>query len=173
MNLIFRTLILAIFLMALFAKPSAMADETALYNRAAARSLTVEEQRLFGPKSGRYKYDARMIRAAKIAAERARKHSTKACWRYVKQALLEAEAVDSYPKTVYAKQAATELANSYGFKQLRIRTPEQAPVGSVLVYGGKGAGHVEIRTRTGYVSDFASPTPSPRPLIGVFVKPKS
>ncbi len=135
--------------------------------------MTAEEQRLFGPKSGRYKYDTRMIRAAKIAAERARKHSTRACWRYVKEALVAADAVDSYPKTVYAKQAATELADSYGFEKLRIQTPEQAPIGSVLVYGGKGAGHVEIRTPNGFVSDFASPTPSPRPLIGVFVKPKS
>ena len=30
------------------------------------------------------------------------------------------------------------------------------PLGSVLVYGGKGAGHVELRTAKGFVSDFAS-----------------
>ena len=45
------------------------------------------------------------------------------------------------------------------------------PVGSVLVYGGRGAGHVEIRTEGGFVSDFVSRTPSERPLVGVYVKP--
>jgi hypothetical protein len=46
-----------------------------------------------------------------------------------------------------------------------------APVGSVLVYGGRGAGHVEFRTKQGFVSDFSTPNPSKRPLIGVYVKP--
>jgi hypothetical protein len=52
-----------------------------------------------------------------------------------------------------------------------VNDPHAAPVGAVLVYGGRGAGHVEIRTETGFVSDHASLKPSPRPLIGVFVKP--
>jgi hypothetical protein len=40
-----------------------------------------------------------------------------------------------------------------------------------LVYGGgRAAGHVEIRTKTGFVSDFRSPTPSKRRLIGVYAK---
>jgi hypothetical protein len=47
----------------------------------------------------------------------------------------------------------------------------KAPLGSVIVYGGKGAGHVEFRTKTGFVSDFSTPRPSKRPLIGVYVKP--
>ena len=50
----------------------------------------------------------------------------------------------------------------------------QTAVGAVLVYGGKDAGHVEIRTPTGFVSDFASDKPYlKRPLIGVFVKPEA
>jgi hypothetical protein len=41
----------------------------------------------------------------------------------------------------------------------------------VLVYGAsQAAGHVEIRTQNGFVSDFVSKTPSRRPLIGVFAK---
>jgi hypothetical protein len=41
----------------------------------------------------------------------------------------------------------------------------------VLVYGSRrAAGHVEIRTRTGFVSDFENKKPSKRPLIGVFAK---
>lgn len=115
-----------------------------------------------------------MIRAARIATERARRHSTKRCWRYVKNAMLAAKLIDSYPKTVYAKQAAIELPRDYGFKKLATRNPYAAPIGSVLVYGGKNAGHVEIRTATGFVSDFASSKPSlRRPLLGIFVKPEA
>src|SRR5690606_26627252 len=105
-----------------------------------------------------------MIRAAKIAEARARKHSVRRCWRYVKTALLEADVVDSYPKTALAKEAAAELTQNHGFKRLPIRDPFKAPVGSVLVYGGRGPGHVEIRTAGGFVSDFESDKPSKRPL---------
>lgn len=113
-----------------------------------------------------------MVRAAKIAEDRARKHSIRSCWRYVKTALLAAEVIDSYPKTAYAKQAGEELSRLHGFQRLPIIDPFKAPIGSVLVYGGKGAGHVEIRTVAGFVSDFESTTPSKRPLIGVYVKPR-
>lgn len=145
-----------------------------LYDRTSARKLNTEEVSLFGPQAGRYRYDSRMIRAAQIAQERARKHSISRCWRYVKQALLAAGAVDSYPKTAYARQAAVELPNSYGFKKLSTMDPAKAPVGAVLVYGGRDAGHVEIKTATGYSSDFTSSKPytHKRPLIGIFVKPK-
>jgi hypothetical protein len=41
----------------------------------------------------------------------------------------------------------------------------------VLVYDAKrAAGHVEIRTEDGFVSDFRSKIPSRRPLLGVFAK---
>lgn len=160
--------------LALLTATHARAAEKSLYDADVARKLTPEEQQHFGPQSGKYRYDSRMIRAAKIASERAHKHSTSRCWRYVKTALLAANAVDSYPKTAYAKEAAVELPRDYGFKRLSIRDPYAAPVGAVLVYGGKDAGHVEIRTPTGFVSDFASDKPYlQRPLIGVFVKPEA
>lgn len=112
-----------------------------------------------------------LTRAASIAQERAYAHSKSRCWRYVKEALLAAGAVDSRPKTALAKQAAGELVQNYGFKRLPIRDPYAAPIGAVLVYGAsRAAGHVEIRTKTGFVSDFRSPKPSKRPLIGVFAK---
>lgn len=115
--------------------------------------------------------DKRMVRAASIAQERARAHSRSACWHYVKEALLASGAVDSRPKTVYAKEAGEELVRSYGFKKLPIRDPYQAPVGAVLVYGARrAAGHVELRTKTGFVSDFRNKEPSRRPLIGVYAK---
>jgi hypothetical protein len=142
-----------------------------LYNPKAAQKLDTSKLSIFGPKAGKFRYDKRMIRAAEIAADRARRKSTSRCWRYVKKALLASETIDSYPKTVYAKQAAAELTQSYGFKQLKVSDPYKAPLGSVLVYGGRGAGHVEIRTANGFVSDFETTKASPRPLIGVFVKP--
>lgn len=125
----------------------------------------------FGPKSKNIRYDKRMIQAAQIAAERARKHSTSRCWHAVKNALFEAKLVPSRPTTVYAKQAGGELQQKYGFKKLMLKDPFAAPIGSVLVYGGHGAGHVEFRTASGFVSDFTADQPSHRPLIGIYVKP--
>ena len=117
------------------------------------------------------KVNPKLMRAATIAQERARAHSRSLCWRYVKQALLASGAVSSYPKTPLAKQAGQELVNNYGFKQLAVKDPFKAPVGAVLVYGArKAAGHVEIRTKDGFVSDFRSKTPSPRPLLGIYTK---
>jgi hypothetical protein len=115
--------------------------------------------------------DPKLRRAATIAEERARAHSLSKCWRFVKEALVAAGVVKSRPQTPLAKQAGQELVNNYGFKKLPVSNPYEAPVGSVLVYGAKrAAGHVEIRTETGFVSDFRSKTPSRRPLIGVFAK---
>lgn len=118
-------------------------------------------------------YDPKMLAAAEIAESKARSYSVRRCWRYVKNALLEAEVVDHYPGTAYAKYAGAELTSKFGFKKIPVNCPYDAPVGSVLVYGGRGAGHVEIRTRKGFVSDYASAKPSPRPLIGVYVKPRT
>jgi hypothetical protein len=115
--------------------------------------------------------DPKLRRAATIAQERAHAHSRSQCWRAVKEALVASGVIRSYPKTVYAKQAGKELVRNYGFRRLPVHDPFKAPVGAVLVYGAtRAAGHVEIRTRDGFVSDFRSRTPSPRPLIGVYAK---
>jgi hypothetical protein len=115
--------------------------------------------------------DPKMTRAATIAEDRAHAHSRSLCWHYVKDALLASGVIDSRPKTEYARDAAQELVTNYGFKKLAVSDPFSAPVGSVLVYGSRRAvGHVEIRTKNGFVSDFKSPTPSKRPLIGVYAK---
>ncbi len=75
------------------------------------------------------------------------------------------------PKTELARDAAQELVSNYGFKRLSVNDPFSAPVGSVLVYGtSRSVGHVEFRTREGFVSDFRSKTPSRRPLLGVYAK---
>ena len=115
--------------------------------------------------------DNRLVQAATLAQERAHAHSRSRCWHYVKDALLASGVIDSRPKTDLARDAASELVNNYGFKKLSITDPFAAPVGSVLVYGtARSVGHVEIRTKDGFVSDFRSPTPSKRPLMGVYAK---
>ena len=115
--------------------------------------------------------DGRLMQAASIAEERAHAHSRSRCWHYVKEALLASGVIDSRPKTDLARDAASELVNNYGFKRLSVTDPFAAPVGSVLVYGtARSVGHVEIRTKDGFVSDFRSPTPSKRPLMGVYAK---
>ena len=89
----------------------------------------------------------------------------------MKDALLAANVVTTRPTSAWAKNAGDELCRKYGFARLRVSNPYQAPVGAVVVYGGPDAGHVEIRTPQGFVSDFASRTAYPRPLLGVYVKP--
>ena len=115
--------------------------------------------------------DPKLMRAATLAEERANAHSRERCWHYVKEALLASGVINSYPKTAYAKEAGDELVRDYGFRRLSIRDPYAAPVGAVLVYGAsREAGHVEILTKNGFVSDFRSKIPSPRPLIGIYAK---
>ena len=115
--------------------------------------------------------DPKLMQAATIAQERAHAHSRSLCWHYVKEALLASGVIDSRPKSEFAKDAAQDLVSNYGFKKLSVKDPFAAPVGSVLVYGtNHTGGHVEIRTKDGFVSDFCSKTPSPRPLLGVYAK---
>jgi hypothetical protein len=115
--------------------------------------------------------DSRLVQAATLAQERAHAHSRSRCWHYVKDALLASGVINSRPKTELARDAAADLVNNYGFKKLSIKDPFAAPVGSVLVYGtARSVGHVELRTKDGFVSDFRSPTPSRRPLVGVYAK---
>lgn len=79
-------------------------------------------------------------------------------------------AINSYPKTAYACQAGEELARNYGFKRLFIRDPYKAPLGAVLVYGNVSRGHVEIRAKDGFVSDYRSKYRCRCPLLAVYGK---
>jgi hypothetical protein len=142
-----------------------------LYRKHEAEAPASRSLSFFGSLASSHRYDSRMLHAAELASARAYAHSHGTCWRYVKNALLDAGVVDSRPKTAYAKEAASELTNDYGFKKVSCSDPLKAPIGSVIVYGGRGAGHIEFRTKTGFVSDFWNANPSKRPLIGVYVKP--
>lgn len=158
-------------LLALFYATPLLHAEDSLTDRRKVRRLTTEEQRLFGPESASLRYDPRMIRAAQIAQERARPRMTWHCWKYVKDALLAADLVENRPVSIWAREAGTELARNHGFKKLPTLNPYAAPVGAVIVYGGQDAGHVELRTATGFASDFISRHPYPRPVLGIYVKP--
>ncbi len=157
------------FLGAALTAPASRAADS-LYDPSSAQALTESQRAFFGERSGEFRYDRRMIRAAQIASARACAAPTLRCWHYVKEALLEAGVVSERPTTAWAKQAGDELCRKFGFRKLRIRNPLDAPVGSVIVYGGRDAGHVELRTESGFASDFLSRKPYPRPLIGVYVK---
>jgi hypothetical protein len=145
---------------------------------AVTSSLTVRAQDLkYSPKrlniglqAKKLHYDKKMVEATEIALSRAHKYSTRRCWRAVKTALLVADAVSSRPTSRLAKQAGDELEQKFGFRKIAVTNPFDAPVGSLLVYGGHGGGHIEFRTKYGFVSDFTSERPSRRPLIGVYVR---
>jgi hypothetical protein len=114
--------------------------------------------------------DPKLTRAATFAQERAHADSQKQCWHYVKHALVAAGVINSYPKTAYAADAADELMRSYGFKRLPIHDPYKAPLGAVLVYGNRNHGHVEIRTKDGFVSDYHSKFHCSYPLLAIYGK---
>jgi len=114
--------------------------------------------------------DPKLTRAATLAEEQSHAHSQAQCWHYVKHALVSAGVISSYPKSAYAADAGDELMHSYGFKRLPIHDPYAAPVGAVLVYGDRNHGHVEIRTKDGFVSDYHSNYRCYYPLIAVYGK---
>ena len=114
--------------------------------------------------------DPRLRRAATIAQERANARSKSRCWRYVKEALVASGVINSYPKTNYASEAGDELVRNYGFKRLPVRDQFAAPLGSVLVFGHGSTGHVVIRTKTGFVSDYWTKNRCKYPLVAVYGK---
>ncbi|MEP7013938.1 MAG: hypothetical protein ABI925_00705 [Verrucomicrobiota bacterium] len=114
--------------------------------------------------------DPKLMRAANIAKVRSTSRTRFRCWQYVKEALVAAGVVKSYPKTAYASDAGQELMQTYGFTRLSVRDPYQAPVGAVLVYGDRRRGHVEIRTQDGFVSDYHSKNRCFYPLLAIYGK---
>ncbi|HMG03937.1 MAG TPA: hypothetical protein VK581_00665 [Chthoniobacterales bacterium] len=114
--------------------------------------------------------DPRLRRAATIAQERANARSKARCWRYVKEALVASGVITHYPKSNYASQAGEELVHDFGFKRMPVRDQFAAPIGSVLVFGHGTEGHVVIRTKTGFVSDYWTRNRCKYPLVAVYGK---
>jgi hypothetical protein len=114
--------------------------------------------------------DPRLRRAASIAQERAHARSKARCWRAVKEALVASGVISSYPQTNYAAEAGEELVRNYGFKKLPVRDQFAAPIGSVLVFGKGTTGHVVIRTKSGFASDYWTRNRCKYPLVAVYGK---
>jgi hypothetical protein len=114
--------------------------------------------------------DPRLRRAATIAQDRAHARSKARCWRAVKEALVASGVISSYPKTNYATQAGEELVRNFGFKRLPVRNEFAAPIGSVLVFGHGTQGHVSIRTKSGFASDYWTRNRCKYRLTGVYGK---
>jgi LysM repeat protein len=135
------------------------------------------------------------LRAADLAEQRAMPKSKAECYAWVKRALQDSGAVSRYLVGIPAKGAGPELVkegyiNVLGKPGYNIKSPYDAPKGAVLVYGAapgatdKNAkyGHIEIRTDSGFASDYKSARARTGPaengldgrgrvLIGVYIKP--
>ncbi len=100
------------------------------------------------------------------------------CYLFVKAALLKAGIVSSKLYGVSAKHAGKELIR-HGFTKLNI-TPEDAPIGAILVYKGYGRravrkhGHIEIKVSNNeFASDCLTTMPKTnkrKALIGIYYK---
>jgi hypothetical protein len=163
------TLLTKIFVRFLLCLGAAIAVATPVLGQ----TLPEDSDFYFSPKLESFRIDPLMKEATEIATLNARKHSHRRCWRSIKDALVEAKVVPFRPTSRYARQAGDELQQKFGFSKLEISDPFEAPISSILVYGGPGAGHVEFRTSDGFVSDFINPRPSHRPLIGVYIRAES
>lgn len=109
------------------------------------------------------------------------------CLRGVKTALLRSGAVSKYLPGEKAKHFGGVLKKE-GFINLletdyksKIKSPHDGPVGAVYVYSGGSAGHAEIKTEKGFISDYFSKEPrtgsaanglhgKSRKLIGVYIQ---
>ena len=100
------------------------------------------------------------------AREKPARKSVSLCYLYVKVALLASDMTGRYLPSQAAKNAGQDL-KSEGFHNLLdnpahgIKSPYDAPVGSIIVYGvtdGSQWGHIEVRTAKGeFASDYKSP----------------
>lgn len=100
--------------------------------------------------------------------------TTGRCLKAVRIAVQTAKGMPLKGDVLYAKDFGPVLVEKYKATPLRIRDPKKAPVGAIIVYGPWGksrnpAGHVEIKTAKGYVSDHISKTPYPGPVRGIYL----
>lgn len=136
----------------------------------------------YSAKDGKYRNTGRTFRVKDGVIS----SSKQKCARGVKEALLAAGAVKNYLAPDKAKNLGPALVkegfvNMLDYKNSTIKSPYDAPLGSVLVYKGGASGHTEIKTEKGFISDYFSPNARTgsakngmhgkgRILIGVYVK---
>ncbi|MFP5519349.1 MAG: hypothetical protein ACLGGX_05560 [Bdellovibrionia bacterium] len=115
-----------------------------------------------------YSYSKQTDKAIRHAMKNKKPRPIRYCYRYVKRALLAADIVQTYPPGGHARDAMVDL-KAQGMTNMlenpewaaRIKSPQDAPKGAVLVYLHKDkrrSGHIEIKTdhgtKGGFVSDF-------------------
>jgi hypothetical protein len=115
-----------------------------------------------------------MTAAIAYAMKHAHPKSQHLCLKYVKRALFATKMIRTYPGVIAAKDFGPSLA-AEGFQNLLETKPgtnlDTAPVGAIIIYrpvekqehNGKTIyGHIEIKTGTGYVSDYFTEHPTYR-----------
>jgi hypothetical protein len=114
-----------------------------------------------------FRPDYAALHLADIAESRAGNRARGKSYKWVKEALLASGMVKDYFPGISAISAGHELAKR-GFTNLlalsgsKIRSPHDAPTGSVLLYAATPSainrnaqlGHMEVRTRSGFASDY-------------------
>jgi len=100
--------------------------------------------------------------------------TTGRCLKAVRIAVQKAKGMPLKGDVLYAKDFGPVLVRKYKAKKLPISCPKKAPVGAIIVYGPwkksrTRAGHVEIKTVRGYVSDHISKQPYPGPVKGIYL----
>jgi hypothetical protein len=100
--------------------------------------------------------------------------TTGMCLRAVRIAVQKAKGMPLKGDVLYAKDFGPVLVEKYKAKPLPIRDPKKAPIGAIIVYDSAAksknpAGHVEIKTKIGYVSDHISKQPYPGPVKGIYL----
>lgn len=113
----------------------------AKYALAEEKTLSREEaNKIAGSEEDSYLGYASVIVAASSGARRTvrRRRGMTYCYRHVKKHLMAEGMVDTYIPGGSAYMAIKSLPK-YGFKRLRVNSPDRAPVGSICVYAGTSA----------------------------------
>lgn len=95
-----------------------------------------------------------------------KKRFTKKCYKYVKTALLKSGLSTKYLPGAKAVQAKGTLEKE-GFVNVlndpkikdSLNSYNDFPTGTILVFSGGKAGHIEVKTDSGFVSDFVNKRP--------------
>ena len=84
----------------------------------------------------------------------------------------DAVAEDQQLADMMTDKATVEMESPVAGKVLEVagEVGDMIPIGSVLVFGHGAEGHVVIRTKTGFVSDYSTKNRCKYPLVAVYGK---
>ena len=115
------------------------------------------------------------------------------CARYVGAALVESGLAERYPErhainyhepfydhgAVLPNLGFENIIADLSVENREFADPSQIPIGAIIVYEGGSYGHIEVKTDTGYISDFVAEQPLSqsnhteriRTPVGVYLPP--